>query len=127
MKYNDEFRLDKFIEIMDEFKKETGIPLFDVDIEKDELKKNSTFFIYSKEGEIRPASQNHNQYLREFTLALFTADDTSIDELELAERLTKARLRFTGTEIDNGELADTNKKMKMITLRFTHVLKASDF
>lgn len=119
MQFSDQLKLDKFLEIMDG----QAYPLFDTNAEKDEYQSNESFFVYSQEGSIRPSIENHNQYLKEFTLSFFTKCNASIDVLNLAEQLRKARLVFTGTEIEEGEFADTGERAKMVTLNFTHVIK----
>lgn len=122
MRFSDQFNLEKFIKIMSGQK----WPLFDTHLEKDEIVKNPSFFVYSQEGEIRPATEAHNQYLKAFTLAFLTSEQAQIDVLALAEQLRRAGLRFTGTEVDEGEFADTNQRAKMITLNFIHVIKVRD-
>ena len=123
MKFKDSLKLDKFIEIMDG----EDYPLFDTSIEKDEITANKSFFIYSKDGEITPTQENHNQFLQKFVLSFITRNNSQIDVLQLADKLTKARLRFTGSEIDDGKFTDTNEDAKMITLNFVHVIKAGDW
>ncbi|WP_125707532.1 hypothetical protein [Companilactobacillus zhongbaensis] len=123
MKFKDSLKLDKFIEIMNG----EDYPLFDTSIEKDEITANKSFFIYSKDGEITPAQENHNQFLQKFVLSFVTRNNSQVDVLQLADKLTKARLRFTGSEIDDGKFTDTNEDAKMITLNFVHVIKAGDW
>lgn len=121
MHFIDQFKLNKFIEIMSD----QPWPLFDTNLEKDEIIKNPSFFVYSQEGEIRPATA-HNQYLKTFTLAFLTRKQEQLDILALAEQLRLVGLRFMGSEIDEGEFADTNQRAKMITLNFVHVIKVRE-
>lgn len=122
MRFSDQLNLDKFLEIMDV----QEYPLFGITAEKDEYESNESFFVYSQEGAIRPAIENHNQYLKEFTLSFFTKENAEIDVLGIAEQLKKARLRFTGTDIEEGEFADTGQRAKMTTLNFVHVIKVCE-
>jgi len=122
MKFEDTLNLDKFIDIMNG----QAFPLFDTSIEKDEVTANKSFFVYSKDGEIRKATDNHNQYLQDFVLSFITKDNSKIDVLILADQLTKARLRFVGSEPETGKFADTGVEAKMITLNFVHVIKAGE-
>ncbi|GEO58476.1 hypothetical protein [Companilactobacillus bobalius] len=123
MKFNDTLNLDEFIEIMNA----QAYPLFDTSLGKDEIVSNKSFFVYSKKGAIRPSDNDRNQFLKDFTLSFVTRDSSTINVLSLAESLKKARLRFTGSEVENGKFTDSNEEAEMTTLNFVHVIKVGEW
>lgn len=122
MTFIDTLDLKRFISVMDE----QAYPTFSTSAEKDEITANKSFYIYTAEGEIRPADGAHNQFLQSFTLSFFTRESADIDVLALSNQLRKARLRFTGSQVEDGKFLDTDETARMTTLNFEHVIKACD-
>lgn len=122
MEFIDTLNLDRFIEIMNA----QQFPWFGTNAEKDEIVDNKSFFIYSKEGRIEKATNSHNQYLQEFTLAFITRENAQVNVLQLSDQLAKARLIFRNSDSEEGKFAETDEDTKMTTMTFVHVIKACE-
>lgn len=98
-------------------------PTFAMDIRKDEVKKNPSFFIYNDDGEITKAQTGTTQYLTSFYLSFITRNQSAINQIEIIELCKKHALFFDRTEIDNGKIQDLDVEAKMVTFLFHHVDK----
>lgn len=102
--------------------KQTGIPCFDMSIGRDEVYENKTFFVYIDDGELMP-SLHANQYHKRFTLMFITRENSLFNELELIENLKLCRLIFDSSEVENGQLVNTEEKAIVRTYYFHQLIK----
>lgn len=110
--------LEKIVTII----KQTGIPCFDMSIGRDEVYENKTFFVYIDDGELMPAL-HANQYHKQFTLMFITRENRLFNELELIENLKLCRLIFDSSEVENGQLVNTEEKAIVRTYYFHQLIK----
>ncbi|HEK9985471.1 TPA: hypothetical protein TVE81_001378 [Streptococcus equi subsp. zooepidemicus] len=110
--------LEKIVTII----KQTGIPCFDMSIGRDEVYENKTFFVYIDDGELMPAL-HANQYHKQFTLMFITRENRVFNELELIENLKLCRLIFDSSEVENGQLVNTEEKAIVRTYYFHQLIK----
>ncbi|CRQ98291.1 TPA: hypothetical protein TVW26_001592 [Streptococcus equi subsp. equi] len=110
--------LEKIVTII----KQTGIPCFDMSISRDEVYENKTFFVYIDDGELMPAL-HANQYHKQFTLMFITRENRLFNELELIENLKLCRLIFDSSEVENGQLVNTEEKAIVRTYYFHQLIK----
>jgi len=96
-------------------------PTFAMDIRKDEVEMNPSFFISNDDGEITKAQTGTTQYLTNFYLSFFTRDQSAINQIEIIEMCKKHALFFDRTEIDKGKLENLDVEAKMITFVFHHI------
>nr|WP_312214147.1 hypothetical protein [Clostridioides sp.] len=96
-------------------------PVFNMDIRKDEVKKNPSFFIYDDDGEMTKATTGITQYKTAFYLAFFTRNGSEINKIKIAELCKQHALFFDRTEKDTGKIANLDTEAKMITFVFHHV------
>lgn len=110
-------KLEKIVDIL----ANRGFPVFDMDMGRDEVEENKTFFIYNEEGNITP-TDNRNQLKQEFVVMLVTREGKTIDVVELIEDLRLTGLIFDGTESEEGRLMDTDTKAEVITFNFHKII-----
>lgn len=102
--------------------RDTGFPCFGLDMGRDEVSKHPSFFIYSDDGGL--SIGNHaNQYKRSFTLMFVTREGAIVDDISLIERLKDCRLIFDGSEIDKGNLVNTEEQVTAITMNFHQIIR----
>lgn len=106
----------------DDLKAMTGLNVFGVDIGKDEVDTNPSFFIFTKKGPIRKDTESMN-LLREFVLMFVTREDLEIDEYKIIEESNKWGLRFSHTEYDYGKMSNTQEIVQTTTFYFNQVVK----
>jgi hypothetical protein len=100
-------------------------PTFAMEIRKDEVEKNPSFFIYNDDGEITKAQTGTTQYLTNFYLSFFTRDQSTIDQIEIIEMCKKHALFFDRTELDHGKINNLDVEAKMVTFVFHHIDRVS--
>lgn len=110
-------------ELIEFLESKYGYKVFGVDINKDEIKKNATLFVYNDKGEISKADTQTEQYYRTFYLSLITREREEIDEIELIKSVRKYGLLFYRTEIDYGKIENLDQDAQMTTFVFRTVIK----
>ncbi|WP_024622177.1 hypothetical protein [Metaclostridioides mangenotii] len=98
-------------------------PVFAMNIRKDEVEKNPSFFIYNDDGEITKATSGINQYKTNFHLSFFTRGQSTLNQIEVIEMCKKHALIFDRTEIDVGKIQDLDVEAKMVTFVLHHIDK----
>ncbi|QBX15445.1 hypothetical protein Javan187_0009 [Streptococcus phage Javan187] len=64
-----------------------------------------------------------NQYHKQFTLMFITRENRLFNELELIENLKLCRLIFDSSEVENGQLVNTEEKAIVRTYYFHQLIK----
>ncbi|HHT7641968.1 TPA: hypothetical protein ACT2ET_000941 [Streptococcus suis] len=100
----------------------TGFPCFGLDMGRDEVADNPSFFLYSDDGGLTPGT-HANQYKRAFTVMFVTRERASFDDVGLIERLKDCRLIFDRSEIDKGNLVNTDEQVTATTLNFHQLIR----
>lgn len=106
-------RLEKVVGII----KEVGFPVFDMELGRDEVAENKTFFLYNEKGDIQPTDRR-NQYKQDFILMFVSREGVTIDEIGLIEPLRDAGLIFDSMDHSEGRLLDTDDKAEVLTFNF---------
>ncbi len=110
-------RLAKVVDKIESF----GYPVFNIDLNKDEIRDNKSFFVYDENGRVTPG-QSRLQYQKEFTLMFISLEDKTIDEIELAENLIRGTgLIFDGSTRDQAKFQETDQLASTITWTFHRV------
>ena len=99
----------------------TNMGIFDIDIAKDELDSNSSFFLYHDKGRI--SKGDNGRLNREFTLMFVTKENKEIDEYAIIEESPKWGLVFRNTESDYGKIADTQELVRTTTFYFVYEVR----
>ena len=111
-------RLKKF---HDDLVEMTGFKVFDIDMSKDEVDNNSSFFMYYEKGPISKA-ENNKDLLREFVLMFVTKDNSDIDEYSIIQKSNTWGLRFKNTSYDYGEMLNSQELVRVTTFFFQQVV-----
>ena len=99
-----------------------GYPVFGLDLNKDEIRDNKSFFVYDENGRITPG-QSRIQYLIEFTLMFITLEDKVMDEIEIAENVIQGTgLIFDGSVREQAKFQETDQIANTITWTFHRVV-----
>lgn len=106
-------KLEKVVEII----RSVGFPVFDMELGRDEVAENKSFFLYNEKGDIRP-TERRNQYKQDFVLMFVSRDGKQIDEISLIEPLRDAGLIFDQMDHSEGRLLDTDDKAEVLTFNF---------
>lgn len=99
----------------------TGFKVFDIDIAKDEIDSNESFFLYYDKGPIR--KDDNMNLLRDFFLMFVTKDNSNIDEYELIDKSPSWGLRFRSTEYEYGKIGDSQEVVRTTTFYFHQAVK----
>lgn len=102
--------------------RETGFPCFDLDVGRDEVQDNKSFFVYSDDGGLE-ASTHANQFNKSFIVMFITRENATFNELELIDRLKLCRLIFDSSEVENGQLLNTEESAVVRTYHFHQVIR----
>lgn len=109
----------------DELTEMTGFPIFGVDIGKDEIDSNDSFFIFYENGSIRKDTESVN-LLRDFILMYITKKAEPIDEYAIISKSNTWGLRFRNTEYDFGKIGDSQEIVHTTTFYFQQVVRMCD-
>lgn len=112
------FRKEKFFTDLSEM---FGLPIFDIDISKDEIDENESFFIYYENGPIRKDGEGNLQ--RDFTLMYLTKTNHLIDDFAIIDQAPKWGLRFRDTEYDVGKISNTQTILRTTTFNMHQVVR----
>lgn len=96
-------------------------PVFYLDVKKDDIEKNKSFFIYNDKGEITKGQGL--TFIRSFYIHYVTSDGSEIDEIQLIKYIQKNHsLIFDKTAIDVGKIQNLDTVTQMTTFEFHYIV-----
>lgn len=96
-----------------------GIPVFGIDVKKDEVRDNPDLFIVHKSNELETGS---NGYRRKVYVMYITRNYVEFDVPDLIDAIRQRGLSFDHSTEDYGKIADTDEDARMVTLIFNETL-----
>lgn len=100
-----------------------GYPVFAIDLNKDEINKHDSFFVYMDKGNIING-ESKTQLLRDFTLMYLSKNNKDIDEIDLILNLRKLGLIFDSMDRDEAKFQDTDQTALVLTFHFHATIRA---
>ena len=111
--------MKKINKVSDFLEKTFNFPVFIDDVQKDEIKKNKTFFLIEPYGTIRKSG--NIQYSVEMYVYFITRAEEKINEFELIKGIEDCGFIFSVSDVDFGKLKNTDSAAIMRTYTFNQV------
>lgn len=110
--------LDKVIEALESVE----VPVFAIDLNKDEINSVDSFIVYNDKGDIEKSDKPMN-YLREFSVMYVSKVNRDIEEIELIDKLLQLGLIFVSSNRDHAKFKDTDQTALVITINFKTIIR----
>ncbi len=114
----DKLRREKMIEEIEEM---TGFPVFGIDVGKDEVESNPSFFICYTNGQIQKGEANF--ILQRDAVLIFFSEKEKINEYAIIKKSPSWGLSFDRADYDYGKFGNTQKTYEIVTFYFHRPVK----